>query len=210
MVSSKKVADLAGVSISTVSRVFSNPSLVNEKTRKKILKIANELNYFPDINARALKLNKSHIIGVIVSDISNPFYMKILKEVMTWSDKNNTKYRFYVTFTNEDKTNEIGAIRSLISSKVDYMIFTPVSNNNKDVESMIIDNNLLTLQLYRHAYDSLDSLKIDDEFGTYLATTELIENNHKEILLLDFDVPTPTNRDIGYFAAFKEKNMDIN
>ena len=62
MVSSKQVAELAGVSISTVSRVFSNPKLVNKKTLEKVLKIAEELNYVPDINARALKLNKSHII----------------------------------------------------------------------------------------------------------------------------------------------------
>lgn len=210
MVSSKQVAELAGVSISTVSRVFSNPKLVNKKTLEKVLKIAEELNYVPDINARALKLNKSHIIGVIISDISNPFYLQILKGIMSYSEIFENNYRFYITFSNEDKLIEMASLRSLVSSQVDYVVFTPVEHKNKNLESFLIDNNLPALQLFRHAYDTMDSITIDDEYGTYLATKELLTNNHKDILLIDLDVPTPTGRDTGYKKAFKEFSLDVN
>lgn len=209
MVSSKLVAEMAGVSISTVSRVFSNPSLVNKKTLEKVLKIAEELNYVPDINARALKLNKSHIIGVIISDISNPFYLQILKGIMSYSKIFENNYRFYITFSNEDKRIEMASLKSLVSSQVDYVLFTPVDYQNKNLESFLIDNNLPALQLFRHAYDGMDSITIDDEYGTYLATKELLKNNHKNILLIDLEVPTPTGRDLGYRKAFEEFNLDV-
>lgn len=209
MVSSKLVAEMAGVSISTVSRVFSNPKLVNKNTLEKVLKIAEELNYVPDINARALKLNKSYIIGVIVSDISNPFYLQILKGIMSYSEILENNYRFYITFSNEDKTIEMASLRSLVSSQVDYVVFTPVEHQNKNLESFLLDNNLLALQLFRHAYDGMDSITIDDEYGTYLATKELLKNNHKKILLIDLEVPTPTGRDLGYKKAYKEFSIDV-
>lgn len=210
MVSSKQVAEMAGVSISTVSRVFSNPKLVNKKTLEKVLKIAEELNYVPDINARALKLNKSHIIGVIISDISNPFYLQILKGIMSYSEIFENNYRFYITFSNEDKKIEMASLRSLVSSQVDYVVFTPVDYQNKNLETFLIDNNLPALQLFRHAYDEMDSITIDDEYGTYLATKELLKNNHKDILLIDLEVPTPTGRDLGYRKAFSESDVEIN
>ena len=209
MVSSKQVAEMAGVSISTVSRVFSNPSLVNKKTLEKVLKIAEELNYVPDINARALKLNKSHIIGVIISDISNPFYLQILKGIMSYSEIFENNYRFYITFSNEDKKIELASLRSLVSSQVDYVVFTPVDHQNKNLESFLVDNNLPALQLFRHAYDGMDSITIDDEQGTYLATKELLENNHKRILLIDLEVPTPTGRDSGYIKAYNEYSINV-
>lgn len=208
MVSSKQVAEIAGVSISTVSRVFSNPKLVNKKTLEKVLKIAEELNYVPDINARALKLNKSHIIGVIVSDISNPFYLQILKGIMSYSEIFENNYRFYITFSNEDKKIELASLRSLVSSQVDYVVFTPVDNNNNNIESFLLDNNLPALQLFRHAYDGMDSITIDDEYGTYLATKELLKNNHRKILLIDLEVPTPTGRDTGYKKAYQEYSIE--
>lgn len=209
MVSSKQVADLAGVSISTVSRVFSNPNLVNKKTLEKVLKIANELNYVPDINARALKLNRSNIIGVIISDISNPFYLQILKGIMSYSEIFENNYRFYITFSNEDKVIEMASLRSLVSSQVDYVIFTPVEYKSEQLESFLLSNHIPALQLFRHAYDSMDSITIDDEYGTYLATKELLNNNHKNILLIDLDVPTPTGRDNGYKKAFVEQSINV-
>ena len=207
MVSSKQVAELAGVSVSTVSRVYSNPKLVNKKTLEKVLKIAEELNYVPDINARALKLNKSHVIGVIISDISNPFYLQILKGIMSYSEIFENNYRFYITFSNEDKNIEMASLKSLVSSQVDYVVFTPAEHQNQNLESFALDNNLLALQLFRHSYDCMDSITIDDEYGTYLATKELLNNNHKKILLIDLDVPTPTGRDCGYKKAFKEFSL---
>jgi DNA-binding LacI/PurR family transcriptional regulator len=207
MVTSKEVAKLAGVSISTVSRVFSRPDKVNEKTKEKVLRIAEELHYIPDITAKSLKLNKSNIIGMVIPDISNPFYLLAAKEL---SNTGGYERKFYITFSQENATNEFNSIVSLIGSKVDIIIFTPVNNSNESVESYLNANNVPAIQVYRRMYDNLDSLVIDDAYGTYLATKELLKNGHKDIVLFDYNLSIPTHREEGYIKAFKEFGLEYN
>ncbi len=205
MVTSKDVAKAANVSISTVSRVYSNPKLVNEETIQKVKKIAAELNYFPNITAKSLKLNITNIIGVVLSDINNPFYIHILKQM---SDNDLIKnYRFFVVFSEETEQIEYDCISSLISSKVDALIFTPIGTSSNKIESMILDNDIASLQLYREVYSHIDSMIIDDEYGAYLATKELLDNGHTNIVLIDYLLAIPTNRDKGYIRAFEEKGI---
>lgn len=205
MITSKEVAKAANVSISTVSRVFSNPKLVNTETIKKVKEIAAQLNYFPDITAKSLKLNVTNIIGVVLSDINNPFYLHILKQMSTIEAISN--YRFFVVFSEEREKIEYDCITSLIASKVDALIFTPTGSHNTKIESMISDNNVAPLQLYRRNYENFDSLTIDDEYGAYLATKELLNNGHRKIILVDYKLAIPTNRDKGYIKAFEEANI---
>ena len=73
------IANLAGVSKSTVSRVINNDKHVSNKTRKKVLKIINEMGYVPDDIARSLITKKTYTIGLIIPDIMNPFYSETSK-----------------------------------------------------------------------------------------------------------------------------------
>ncbi|MGB4373848.1 MAG: LacI family DNA-binding transcriptional regulator, partial [Halanaerobiales bacterium] len=77
----KDIANEAGVSITTVSRVLNNREDVNEKTREKVLKIIEKYNYNPNSVARSLVMNKTYTIGLIVPDISNPFFAEIARAV---------------------------------------------------------------------------------------------------------------------------------
>lgn len=208
MVTSKDVAKSANVSISTVSRVFSNPSLVNEETIEKIKRIAEELNYFPNTAAKSLKLNITNNIGVVISDINNPFYIHILKEMSNNSLLNN--YRFLIAFSEETEYIEYDRLSSLVASKVDALVFTPIGIDNNKIQKMITDNDVVSLQLYRNVYKNIDSLTIDDEYGTYLATKELLDNGHTNIVLIDYLLAIPTNRNTGYIRAYKEYGIEYN
>lgn len=205
MISSKDVAKAAGVSVSTVSRVFSRPEKVNSKTKEIVLKVAREMHYIPDVTAKSLKLNRSNIIGLVISDISNPFYLLAAKELSLLEGYKDKK--FFITFSQENPEIELNSITSLIGSKVDTIIFTPCDSDNTDVINVIIANNIHAIQIYRCKYNNLDSLVIDDAYGTYLATKELIKNGHKDIILFDYKISIPTHREEGYIKAFEEAGL---
>ena len=205
MVTSKDVAKAANVSISTVSRVFSNPGYVNEKTIERVRKVARELHYFPNLVARSLKTNKSGFFGMILSDINNNFYFYILEKL--FQDIKNRSNRLFVVFSEEDREMEMDSVMQLVSSNVETLVFTPVSRYDERIESVILKNRITSLQLYRKAYDSLDSLVIDDAYGSYLATLELIRAGHENIVLFDYDVEIPTGRADGYIRAFQETGL---
>ena len=78
MVSIKDVAQLANVSIATVSRVINSPERVSEKRRTIVLDAIKQLNYHPNDIARSLQRNESHLIGVLAPDISNLFTSEII------------------------------------------------------------------------------------------------------------------------------------
>jgi LacI family transcriptional regulator len=65
----------------TVSRVFNNSKLVNEKTKEKIIKISKELNYRPNLIAKSMRTNKTNTIGLVLPNIINPFFPEIVKGV---------------------------------------------------------------------------------------------------------------------------------
>ena len=75
----QEVARRARVSTATVSRTINNPSLVDPKTAKRVWKIIEELGYYPNGQARSLVLGRSRILGLIVSDITNPFFPELIK-----------------------------------------------------------------------------------------------------------------------------------
>ncbi len=205
MVTSKDVAKAAQVSVSTVSRVFSNPALVNKATIEKVETIARQLHYVPNIAARNLKLNKSGIIGVVQSDLNNTFYAFILREM--FPEIRNHNYRILTVFSEENADLENESVATLVASNVEILVFTPVQSRAKYIENMILRNRICSLQLYRRTYDKIDSLTIDDAYGTYLATKELLENNHRNIVLIDYELDILTNRDKGYIKAFEEQGI---
>ena len=74
----KQVAEAAHVSLSTVSRALRDDPRANQETKRRIQKIAEELNYYPDSLAKGLRQNKTNTIGIIFNDLNNPFYSEIL------------------------------------------------------------------------------------------------------------------------------------
>ena len=77
----KHIAQAAGVSFSTVGKALHNDPLVNKETMKKIIRIAGELNYYPNLLAKGLRDKKTETIGVIFNDLKNPVYSEIIKAI---------------------------------------------------------------------------------------------------------------------------------
>lgn len=123
-VNAKDVAKLAGVSQSSVSRVFFDGAKVTEKTRQKVLAAAEELGYRPNEYARSLITNSSKIIGLVMKGVQNPFYPQVLKQFTTSFKKHGYSVLFVHTNNDEIQSEDID---TLLNYNVAGVIITDAS-----------------------------------------------------------------------------------
>src|SRR6266581_757951 len=106
------VAKRAGVSTATVSRVLNNQNVVKNSTRARVLKAAEELKYHPNLHARNLAGGKSRTVGMIVSNMENPFFVDIYKAAE--QDARAKGYEVVLANTDYDPENLVRQIRLMI------------------------------------------------------------------------------------------------
>lgn len=207
MVNIKDIARACHVSTATVSRALRGTDYVSKEKKEEILAHARKMEYIVDNNAQILKNGKSNTIGIIVSDIENFFYNMVLENLITEFKKYG--YRVVITYSFEDSQTERDNFKFLLSSKVDAIIFTPISNNNLDMIDIIRKRKIPLLQLFRQAYPNVDAICVDDGYGAYLATKHLLNSNHKRIMLLSVKVDFTPSRSKGYRKAMEENQLPI-
>ena len=122
----RHVADLAGVSVATASRVMSGSSHpVSHATRARVLSAADQLAFEPNRLARALVTSRSHTVGVIVHDIADPYFGEIVKGLEDELAPHD--YRMFVTSSERDPKKELGYVRALQAHRVDAIVFAASS-----------------------------------------------------------------------------------
>ncbi|PIC64629.1 LacI family transcriptional regulator [Sporosarcina sp. P13] len=121
MVTAKDVAKLAGVSQSSVSRVYFEGATVSEKTKKRVLEAAAELGYRPNVYARSLITNQSKIIGLVMKGVQNPFYAHVLKRFSSIFKEQG--YSILFVYTNNDEIQDED-IETLLTYNVAGVIVT--------------------------------------------------------------------------------------
>ena len=127
----KTVAEKAGVSTATVSRVLSDYPGVKEKTRKKVLKVISELNYEINVVARNLRQRKTNTIGVIIGNVLSQFYSIIAKSVEDAANKSG--YNTILCNGDDNPEKELEYLKILKANRVDGVILTPTGKNAKYV-----------------------------------------------------------------------------
>ena len=114
--------------VSTVSRTFSAPHLVNPETRSRVLACAEELGYRPNRAARALITGRTHNIGLIVADIANPFFPPLIKAAE--SQARQRDYHVFVADTNEDPAVEEELVQALAKQVDGVLLCSPRMSNS--------------------------------------------------------------------------------
>ncbi len=147
VVTMKYIAKKAGVSQSTVSRVINGSAPVNAEVREKVMALIKELDYQPNIIAQSLVGNKSLLIGVIITDIANPFFPDIIKIIESEAAKYG--YSIILCNTNYEFEKEKKYINILKSYKVDGILIVPCNQEmsliklkNIDIPSVVITQDL--------------------------------------------------------------------
>ncbi len=206
------IAKKSGFSVSTVSRVL------NKKTRKYrisrdveriILATAKELKYRPNEMARGLRLKKSHTIGLIAPDLSNPFFAQIVKTIQTESHR--LGYSLVVCDSDEEMDLEVEHSGLLLSKGVDGLIVMPVGQEYAHLESIL--QNGTPIVLLDRAFENLkaNTVVIDNYGGSLEAVNLLIENGHVRIAIIQGlpDTLTSRARLQGYTDALKNNGIPL-
>jgi LacI family transcriptional regulator len=173
------VADAAGVSISTVSRVVRQHADVKQETREKILGVIETLGYRPSPVARALVAGRSRTVGLLVSDIANPFYPELAKAI----EHEARKFGYVLVICNtEDNVREAKRyVQRLLGQGIDGIIHASVGNDEDSVLSLVGSNTPVVFTNRRPRSPSCHFVVADNRAGAIVLTQHLLEHGHRRI-----------------------------
>lgn len=179
----KDIAQIAKVSTAAVSLALNDQPRIGQETRRRILRIAKDLNYQPNFVARSLVIKKSRTIGLIITTIMNPFYPELAKGI---EDKAmELGYNIILCSTNYDLIMEKYYIDMLRSKGVDGIIFASVEVKDPNIKPLVEDNFPFIL-VNRIIHDRLlskkiDYISLDNVLGGYMAMEHLYKLGHRQI-----------------------------
>jgi len=206
MVSIKDVAKTAGVSTATVSRVLANNAPVKPETRVKVLQAVSKLNYRPNRIARSLRAQKTTKIGLVVSDIRNPFFTAIGRAVEDAAYEQG--YSVLMCNTDENPEKEILYLDLLQDENVAGVIFSPTQqfsetpNGHQSQTPYVIIDRKVELQ-------EADMVLLDNIAAAYELTKHLLENGYTKLAGLFGDASaTGRERSRGFQKALKEAQLE--
>ena len=205
----KDVAKRAGVSITTVSAVINNTRYVSPELTECVEKAIEELDYHPDQLGRGLRKGKSKVIGLLVSDITNPFFPKIARGVEDCAREN--KYNVILCNTDEDSIEEKHYMSVLRSQRVDGMIIAPTSDGAKNIKRLCNDSTpIILIDRYLDSFN-YPAIISDNYNGAYKAVEHLIEMGHRKIGFVAGieGVQSTDQRLQGYQDSLRANNIDI-
>ena len=205
----KDIAREAGVSVTTVSRVINNKPDVSDKTKEKVLKIIDEFNYNPNSVARGLVMQKTHTIGLIIPDISNPFFPDIAKAIEDKAQK--LGYSVILFNTDNHLEREKKGVDLFKSKQVDGLVVS-LSLGNENILKDLKKRNYPVVQIDRAVLNHLYPLiSIDNKKSAYEIVQFLIKKGHKKIAHITGDLNTTTARDrlAGYKKALHDFDIEI-
>lgn len=207
-VSARDVAKIANVSQSTVSRVFTPGASVSEKLRKKVLEVAEELNYRPNALARGLIKRKTNMVGLAMKDIQNPFYHEVLGMFSKKLRERGYNVLFVYTENEEIQQEEIN---HFLEYNVEGIIVTDALLSSK-VVTKIHDNNIPVILFNRyHKEIPCSSVSCDNYHAAKEIASYLFEKDFRDIVFITGKRDTSTNRDRqkGFTEFLKSKNINI-
>ncbi|PMQ01963.1 MAG: LacI family transcriptional regulator [Dictyoglomus sp. NZ13-RE01] len=210
MVTIHDVAKKAGVSVMTVSRVINGKRNVKQSTRERVLKAIEELGYVPNSIARSLTLKKTATIGLVISDITNPFFTTIARGVEDTAIAKH--FTVILCNTDENPDKELMYIEVLSRNKVDGLIFTSASGRKSPLKSVFLRNiPLVLIDRTIEGLDDVDIVRGDSIEGAYLLTKHLLDLGHRRIGIVvgSKHISTAVDRIEGYKRAFREYNIPI-
>lgn len=176
-----EIAQLAGVSASTVSRVINHNGRFSKETEKRVLRVIRENNYVPNMTAKGLRTNRTRIVGIIVPDITNPHFANLVLHMEKTLFQSG--YSCMICNTNESEEVEKQHISALIAQNVRGIAMISGTQNYPTLSEIPV----IYLDRRSHNISSrTDDVMIesDNEQGGYLATKELLRCGCKKIVIL--------------------------
>lgn len=193
----KDVARKCGVSIATVSAVINDAEWVPDETRARVREAIRQLNYRRNRLAQGLKTRKSYTVGVIVSDVTNPFYTDVVRSLsheLREHDRN-------LVLCDSDHRFELGEqnYRMLLEKQVDAVVLIGDSVRQKTVSEFVGENPNVPVVAIERDYDidGVSRLLVDSEKGAFDATTYLVRQGFTRIAMISGPLTGPGSKSYG-------------
>ena len=200
----KDVAEAAGVSTATVSRVISNGLHVRPEVRERVLLAIEQLGYRPNLVARSLRSQQSSTIGLIVSDIGNPFFSSLSRAVEDTAYEQG--FNVVLCNTDENPEKEASYLNLMQDTNVAGLIIAPtrqttitLTNADFSFPTVIVDRSLPS--------GDIDVVLLDNVDAAYRLTTHLVEQGYQRIGALCSDMSTGLERQLGYEKALRARGL---
>lgn len=208
MVGIVDVAKKANVSTATVSRVLSRPEAVAEKTAQKVLKAIEVLNYQPNVLARQLRRLETKTILVVVPDITNPFFSKVLRGIESVAVAKG--YQVLLGDTGNDVDRESSYLNILQQKKADGMVLLTARMEPRAVEEIAREFPVVLACEYIEG-SSLPTVSIDNISGARRATEYLIGLGHQRIGCISgpLDIVLSKDRLKGFYQAMARNSITV-
>ncbi|MFT4244965.1 MAG: LacI family DNA-binding transcriptional regulator [Micrococcaceae bacterium] len=204
MTKQEDVAKLAGVSVTTVSRVINNYGSLSEKTKEKVFSAMEELNYQPNVSARSLQGKSTQLVGLIFPAVSNPFFGELVQEIEDELFKKG--YRVILCDAGQDHEKERDYLKMLRANQVAGIITGTHNRNIPEYEQ----TGLPIIAHDRHLAGGIPIVSSDNFIGGKRAAAQLLQANCKNIAVITGSSFSNSSTDLrvqGFKGVLKKKNL---
>lgn len=203
------IAREAGVSSMTVSRVINGKGEISDATRLRVEEVIRRLNYRPSLVARSLTKQRTNTIGLVIPDITNPFFPEVVRGVEDTAAENG--YAVILSNTSRDRTQEEKALHALDDMRVDGVILCSIGLGDGDLSAMLHHQHRAVLFDRCHVISGARSVELDDVYGGMAAANHLMDNGCESLGFLagPNNMYASEQRSYGFKAAAESRGCVV-
>jgi LacI family transcriptional regulator len=205
----RTVAALAKVSIATVSRTINGSPAVSDRLTKRVWQAIEQLNYFPNTHARSLVSGRSRILGIIVENITNPFFPELIQSFEEIAVANG--YEILVSSSNGDPAVLTTCVRRMLERKVEGVAVLTFGEEEPVLEQLVHHDVPMVLAEFRPDNPKISTLLLDYTTGIRAAVNHLRELGHSKIAFMSGPrkLHSAVTRENDYRAAMEAAGLPL-
>ena len=206
----KGLAQELNLSVSTVSRALNNHPDISNKTKKRVQRLAKELNYVPNLFAKGFRTHHTHILGVIVPNVSHYFTTTILKGILDEGEK--LGYKIIICESKNDAKKQAEMLQTIVQFGAEGILMA-LARRTKSVNDILKTMQRIPIVLFDKVSDKIPctQIVIDEEVAAYKAVEHLINTGKKRIAIIKETENSYNSekRFAGYLKAHADYNLPI-
>ncbi len=205
----RAVAALAKVSIATVSRTINGSPVVSEKLSKRVWQAIEQLNYFPNTHARTLVSGRSRLFGIIVENITNPFFPELIQSFEEIAVAHG--YEILVSSSNSDPVVLTRCVRRMLERKVEGVAVLTFGEEEPVLDQLSIHDIPIVLAEFKLAEPKANTIVLDYKTGIRAAVDHLSALGHRKIGFLagPHKLHSAITRQNDFLLAMQESNLPV-
>ncbi len=204
----RDVAERAGISLGTVSNVLNHPELVSEQTRLRVQQVIEEIGFVRNDSARQLRAGRSLYIGLLVLDITNPFFTEVARGVEDVA--NEAGYMVILCNSDDSPGKELHYLKILEEQRARGVMITPVSEDLVQLQRLHKRDTAIILLDHPGQANNFCSVTVDDIRGGELAIEHLLSRGHRHLGMVNgpLSIRQCVDRQTGVLRALEKAGLD--